>query len=126
MRPTIRSYAEAAKFLATSRQRSTGQRGTVVLRLSPTAIAVRYHNTDVVTYYHPEVGQKVASINTGGWTTDTTLARINEYAPEGVRVMRAEDGKVWVVDDVHDKQQEVTINEPYTVVPAPLSATGTG
>lgn len=86
MRPTIRSYAEAAQFLERSTERSTGQRGTSVIRLTPTEIAVRYHNTDVVVYHHPQIPDKVATIDHGGWLTPTTAARINEYAPEGVKV----------------------------------------
>jgi hypothetical protein len=82
MRPRIRSYEEAALFLGDRNERDTGQRGTSVLRLTPTEIAVRYHNTDVVIYHHPVTG-KVATIDSGGWSSPTTVSRINEYCPEG-------------------------------------------
>lgn len=40
-------------------------------------ISVRLHNTDIVKYY-PDGS---IELNTGGWNTLTTKARINEYAP---------------------------------------------
>jgi hypothetical protein len=80
-RHRIRSYAEAARFLGRSDERGTGQRGTVVVRLTASAIAVRYHNTDVVTYHHPATG-RVATLDNGGYRTPTTVSRINEYCPD--------------------------------------------
>jgi hypothetical protein len=98
MRPRIRSYEEAARFLGTSSSRGTGQRGTRIVRLTETEVAVRYHNTDVVVYHHPiesELRNRVATISTGGWLTKTTVDRINEYAPEGSYVWRDGDGSIW-------------------------------
>jgi hypothetical protein len=100
-RPRIKSYEEAARFLGRHTERPTGQRGTWVVRLTPTEIAVRYHNTDVVIYHHPVTG-KLATIGNGGWFTPTTASRITEYAPEGVvaELEALSDGSadLWVGD----------------------------
>lgn len=82
-RPTIRSYEQAAHFLGPADSRRPGGRFTTVLRLTPTTIAVRYHNTDVVIYHHPETN-KLATIGAGGYVGEATARRINDYAPEGI------------------------------------------
>lgn len=43
-------------------------------------IAVRLHATDVVTFH----ADGTATLNTGGWFTVTTKARINDYLPGGI------------------------------------------
>ena len=43
-------------------------------------IAVRLHNTDVVTFH----ADGTATLSTGGWFTVTTKARINDYLPGGI------------------------------------------
>jgi hypothetical protein len=59
------------------------RRGTDEVRLSATMtlraqkIAVRLHNTDIVTFYSD--GQ--IELNTGGWFTITTKDRMNRYLP---------------------------------------------
>lgn len=45
-------------------------------------IAVRLHNTDVVTFH----ADGTITLSTGGWFTVTTKARINDYLPGGVRL----------------------------------------
>ena len=86
--PSIRSYLEAAAYLGESPSKGTNQRATRVVRLSDTAISIRYHNTDVVTFYHPDSPEgkagHVATIRMGGFATPTTVDRINRHAPEGV------------------------------------------
>jgi len=106
-KPSINSYGDAARFLAQSPERGTGQRGTKVLRLTPTEIAVRYHQTDVVVYHHPAVGDRVATLNHGGWVTPTTRSRMNEYAPEGVSV-RIERGRMLVQHDGQEQEIDST------------------
>jgi hypothetical protein len=114
-RPTIRSYEDAAMFLGQSPERGTGQRGTKVLRLTPTEIAVRYHQTDVVIYHHP-VGDSLATITAGGYATDTTVRRINEYAPEGVHAeVRSFNGEDWLKVDHGSLEYEATIEESITL-----------
>lgn len=88
-RPTIKSYEQADAFLGRSDSLSTGQRGTRIVRESATKITVWYHDTPVVTYYQPGTNTRVATIDTQGWKTPTTISRINEYAPEGIGVYAA-------------------------------------
>jgi hypothetical protein len=45
-------------------------------------IAVRLHDTDVVTFH----ADGTATLNTGGWFTMTTKERINRYLPGGIRL----------------------------------------
>ena len=44
-------------------------------------IAVRLHNTDVVTFT-----PKTITLNSGGWLTVTTKDRMNKYLPSNVKV----------------------------------------
>jgi hypothetical protein len=53
---------------------------TYLERRQDGVIAVRLHNTDVVTLYSD--GRVV--LNSGGWRTSTTAQRINSYSPVGV------------------------------------------
>lgn len=46
------------------------------------AVAVRLHDTDVITYR----GDGTVQFDTGGWKTSTTKDRINSYAPSTLRV----------------------------------------
>jgi hypothetical protein len=85
-RPTIRSWRQADAFLGHASDLSTGQRGTRIKRETETKITVWYHDTPVVTYYKPGASTRLATIDVAGWKTPTTVARINEYAPEGVEV----------------------------------------
>lgn len=45
-------------------------------------IAVRLHQTDVVTFH----ADGTATLDTGGWLTMTTKERINRYLPAGIRL----------------------------------------
>lgn len=49
------------------------------------AIAVRLHNTDILTFTRRNGGEYV-TFNTGGWSTVTTKERMNGYAPDGFDV----------------------------------------
>jgi hypothetical protein len=65
-----------------ARQDTIGKhRTTVTTRYPSTArngeIAVRYHDTDVVTFYFDEVGP-VVTLHDGGWRTRTTMLRMNQ------------------------------------------------
>lgn len=69
----------------------TGQVGTYIKCYnthyadeSQWTVAVRYHNTNVVTYD----GENNVLLNHGGWMTPTTKARINQYAPHGIQVFQ--------------------------------------
>lgn len=66
-------------------------RATQIIRRSATVIAIRYHETDVVRVHQDGTYE----LNTAGFRTVTTKARINQYSP--ARVYRSKH--VWYVDD---------------------------
>lgn len=87
---SINSYEKAAKFLAGGKNpNSRKHANNTWIERRGENIAVRLHNTDVVTY-KPDGG---FMLDTGGWHTVTTKDRINGYAPGRVRVYS--DKSVW-------------------------------
>jgi len=66
---------------------------TLEIQYPDGSTAYRLHNTDIVTY-KPN-GDIV--LNTGGWNTVTTRARMNSYLPQGLRVQRRK-GESFIVD----------------------------
>jgi len=79
--PTPTNYADAAKILDAGR---TSERkianNTYLHRVHGGMIAVRLHDTDIVTW---DVNGPI-TFYTGGWNTSTTRERLNRYAPPGV------------------------------------------
>jgi hypothetical protein len=73
------NYADARDFLGNGLSRKIAHNTYVELRGGNT-FAIRFHQTDVVTY-HPD-GQII--LNTGGWQTVTTKARLNTFTPARV------------------------------------------
>ena len=73
--PTIHDYASAAAYLGPKEDRPLENNTRLVRR--GTNIAVRLWATDVVTY-HPDGS---VTLDSGGWLTVTTKARINAYLP---------------------------------------------
>lgn len=106
--PTVQTYAEAAHLWTTTRRRKLAN-NTYLERIDDPnggrpSYAVRLHRTNVVTY-HPD-GSIV--LDSGGWQTVTTKARMNAHTPPavsvwqdrhewyvGVRVSSREDGQRW-------------------------------
>lgn len=93
--PHVINHATAHEFLHTRGKpvdRKKLQNNTYAERRSNGDIAVRLHNTDVVTYHatnpwgsmHDQ--RQAISLDTGGWLTVTTKERINAYTPPGVCV----------------------------------------
>src|SRR3990167_8279765 len=84
------TYQQALERLQTARDTTAGKPVANNTRLIPRGsdIAVRFHETDVVTI-HKNGGY---TLNNGGWGSMTTAARINEYAPAGLR----SDRGIWV------------------------------
>jgi len=76
-----RSYKEAAAIL-NGRDRRKLANNTWLERRNGEHIAVRLHQTDVVTYRVD--GTTV--LDSGGWRTVTTKDRINRFGPQGARV----------------------------------------
>lgn len=75
----MRTYSEASEFLGTRQHRRHigAGRSTWIERRSDVAIAVRYHGTDVVTYYR----NGSIELRSGGHHTVTTKRRINQFSP---------------------------------------------
>lgn len=71
------SYTAAAEYLGKKSDRPLSGRSSRLIRRAEDRIAVRYHDTDVVTYHAD--GRIV--LDSGGYQTSTTKARIAEYAP---------------------------------------------
>lgn len=85
------NYNEADRQLVGRCQESRKlENNTYLRRRDDGVIAVRLHNTDVITFF--EGGPTV--LNTGGWKTVTTKDRMNKHA-DGVSI-RQRDG-VWYV-----------------------------
>lgn len=86
------NYDKAVKLLDTARNPAKGKpvdRNTRLFRRSPTTIALRLYNTDIVTYH----SNGDVTLNTGGWLTVTTKQRMNNYAPVRIYSHRG----VWYV-----------------------------
>jgi hypothetical protein len=88
-------YEELDALLRNSKRKDSkplrGMRSTWLKRRSGGAIAVQYHETDVVTVRANGSFQ----LNSGGWKTMTTKDRMNCYLPRGVTVF-SERG-IWYV-----------------------------
>lgn len=73
------THAEATKMvhgIGNRMKRKVGN-NTYARILDDGAVAIRLHNTDVVTI-HPD---NTVTLRTGGWQTSTTKDRINQYSP---------------------------------------------
>lgn len=67
--------------------------------------AIRYHETDIVTI-HPN---NSVTLNSGGWRTMTTKAKMNEYAPCGI----SQANGVWYITYKNRKFKNWNGTEPY-------------
>lgn len=87
---TVTSFEQAHVALKTAKNRANGKPVASSTRLHDRehqgilggAVAVKYHDTDVVTYY----ADGSIRLDTGGWLTMSTRSRIEEYLPAGYRV----------------------------------------
>lgn len=71
------------------------QNNTRLYRYGEDTLAVRLHNTDVVTLDRMDDQNVAVTLDTGGWRTVTTKSRMNEWAPG--RVMITQHNYVWYV-----------------------------
>lgn len=86
----IIDYTSAAAYLGHRTERTIPSiRATCLRRFDENTIVLVYHFTYVVTYYRD--GRVL--LDSGGWRTATTKARMNEYSPVSVHSKR---GK-WIV-----------------------------
>lgn len=90
----IIDYATAADYLGKKTDRPLTGRSTRLQRMAEDTIVVRYHSTAVVSYY----ADRPTMLNSQGWRTVTTKARINEYSPANL----CQNKGVWyLVDHVY-------------------------
>lgn len=88
----VKDFKSAAEFLSGGRSKDERplENNTRLVRRSETEIAVRLHETDVLTYHRN--GNR--TLNSGGWLTVTTKDRINNYLGSvGIKV--ASDKGQW-------------------------------
>lgn len=77
----MNTYQSLNSFLGSrTERRVAGIRSTTIIRRSPTAIAVKYHATDVVLAH----ADGTFTLKTNGYHTSTTKARINNFSPARV------------------------------------------
>lgn len=72
----IKSYAEADAYLGKKSDRpGLSGKATRIHRIDAETIGVRYHQTDVVIYH----ADGRIELDSGGWRSNTTKARVDEY-----------------------------------------------
>lgn len=84
------TFEEATAIMATARRMDAGKpiaNNTRLYRRGDDCYAIRLHETDIITLW----ADGRVTLDTGGWQTVTTKARINEYGP--VRVWS--DKGIW-------------------------------
>lgn len=95
------SYQDAAAYLGAKSDRPATNNTRVQVRENG-AIALRLHATDIVTW-NPDGS---ATLNSGGWRTPTTKARINDATPARL----SQKSGVWYHPDGHPFADGDTIN----------------
>jgi hypothetical protein len=79
--PSILNFADADRYLGSKSDRPAYRgKSTRVRRIDADSIGILLHQTYVVTYHRD--GRII--LNSGGWRTVTTKARINEFSPASV------------------------------------------
>jgi hypothetical protein len=77
---TIKSYADCQRVMATARDPSAGKplgKNTRLVLRDGGAYAVRYYQTDIVTYHE----DGTVSLNHGTWQTPSTRQNIMVFSP---------------------------------------------
>jgi len=95
------TYHDAAEYLGRKTSRPLPGPSTRIERRDDDRIAVRYHQTDVVTYH--DDGRIV--LDSGGYQTATTKTRINDYAPVSLWQRRGN----WFLNDGEPFADGVTL-----------------
>lgn len=107
---TFTDYAGADKFLGNADERVLGH-NTRVRRLDSETIAVRYHETDIVTY-----APDFTLVDCGGWATVTTTNRLHMLTPGHVRFnKRGESLLVTLTDDEGSERVYDLVDGPLEV-----------
>lgn len=85
-------YVGVFKKTGKSRARKIANNTLEVLDDNGDVEAIRLHDTNILTYDVDHV-----TLNSGGWQTVTTKARLNQYLPDGVRIEQ-KDFEWFVID----------------------------
>lgn len=80
---SVTDYRSAVRFLG-SRERRKLAHNTWVEHICPDAVAIRYHQTRIITY----LADGSIILNNGGWDTVTTRDRLNLFTPSGIHIWR--------------------------------------
>jgi hypothetical protein len=104
----MKTYAEAAAFLGGRKYRTIPSiRSTSVERTDEDTIVVRYHGTNVVTYY----SDGTCMLLTHGYHTVTTKARINDFSPARV-YQKNYEWFIFCPNDYHERFVEGMVIGP--------------
>jgi len=79
-------------------------------------ICIRFHNTVIVRYYKYKNGKQWMSFYNGGWVTNTTRERLDQYMPRGVGLHTALNRTLgfWLISvkgEMYHLNHSVQINE---------------
>lgn len=89
----MQNYQEAeARLTGRCKLSRKLENNTYLERRTPSTIAIRLHQTDVVTYH----SDGSCILNTGGWRTTTTKDRLNKYSP----VYIWQENSIWYVSEL--------------------------
>lgn len=80
----IHSYDDAEAFLDGQQQKQLAS-NVIVRRLSPTSIAIRLYNTDILVYH----SDGTFEADNGGYNTPTTSGRCNQFGPRNYHFSHA-------------------------------------
>lgn len=114
----VLSHAGLAAYIAAGRNKQATSR---TLELNTYAewrdngdIAVRFYDTDVITYH----ADGSFTLNTGGWHTQTTAIRLDTYNPAGLRFgFQNRIMYVWDTNEIYEVRQRVAFFEGMHYVP---------
>lgn len=90
------NYDELDEFLGNKSERKVGH-NTIIHKNYDGDIAIKYHNTDIVTINRLDN----LKLNNGGWETSTTKGRLNQLVPPNVSIY-SEKG-LWKVKAANGK-----------------------
>lgn len=80
----IGNFDTADRLLGDADSKRLPGEATQLVELDEETIAVRYHEVDVITFH----GDGRVVLRHGGWTTATTVSRLNSYGPSHVETTR--------------------------------------
>jgi hypothetical protein len=87
------TYSELAEYLTKGKNKDNRPiaNNTRVIRRAENMIAIRLHNTDIITFYE----NGAIGLNSNGWTTITTKDRMNRFTPRNIGI--GSEKSIWYV-----------------------------